>query len=313
MSPSQSHQQNKRPLSQPQASLSSSTLPIANPPSTAYKDNYRSGFFPTAEIANGPGTNSDISTDLVLEQGVNNLNSPHHLSVLPATYNFLPASSSNANIINYPCHHSQSSHLNISQTDYTKSEYISEPDKTLVPSIKFNPSTMSAAHSSRMYDACNGQSSSELSLQYSDPNPNKIEIKTKFPVARIKRIMQADEEVGKVAQVTPVAVSKALELFMIALVSGAADKAREKGSKKVSAQHLKMVVEGQPERFDFLAEIVDRIGDSIEGTSHDGTKSIRKRKEESESASEEEKEKEKLKLKKKVRGRKKKGDEKPPL
>lgn len=33
-----------------------------------------------------------------------------------------------------------------------------------------------------------------------------IEIKTKFPVARIKRIMQADEEVGKVAQVTPVAV-----------------------------------------------------------------------------------------------------------
>jgi hypothetical protein len=35
-----------------------------------------------------------------------------------------------------------------------------------------------------------------------------IEVKTKFPVARIKRIMQADEEVGKVAQVTPVAVCK---------------------------------------------------------------------------------------------------------
>lgn len=33
-----------------------------------------------------------------------------------------------------------------------------------------------------------------------------IEVKTKFPVARIKRIMQADEDVGKVAQVTPVAV-----------------------------------------------------------------------------------------------------------
>jgi hypothetical protein len=27
-------------------------------------------------------------------------------------------------------------------------------------------------------------------------------IKTKFPVARIKRIMQADEDVGKVAQVS---------------------------------------------------------------------------------------------------------------
>ena len=39
-------------------------------------------------------------------------------------------------------------------------------------------------------------------------NPADIEVKTKFPVARIKRIMQADEEVGKVAQVTPVAVCK---------------------------------------------------------------------------------------------------------
>ena len=36
-----------------------------------------------------------------------------------------------------------------------------------------------------------------------------IEVKTKFPVARIKRIMQADEDVGKVAQVTPTAVCKA--------------------------------------------------------------------------------------------------------
>ena len=35
-----------------------------------------------------------------------------------------------------------------------------------------------------------------------------IEVKTKFPVARIKRIMQADEDVGKVAQVTPTAVCK---------------------------------------------------------------------------------------------------------
>jgi Dr1-associated corepressor len=33
-----------------------------------------------------------------------------------------------------------------------------------------------------------------------------IEVKTKFPVARIKRIMQADEDVGKVAQATPTAV-----------------------------------------------------------------------------------------------------------
>lgn len=41
------------------------------------------------------------------------------------------------------------------------------------------------------------------------PGPSQgIDIKTKFPVARIKRIMQADEDVGKVAQVTPIAVGK---------------------------------------------------------------------------------------------------------
>lgn len=38
------------------------------------------------------------------------------------------------------------------------------------------------------------------------PPAAPIEVKTKFPVARIKRIMQADEDVGKVAQVTPIAV-----------------------------------------------------------------------------------------------------------
>lgn len=40
-----------------------------------------------------------------------------------------------------------------------------------------------------------------------------IDIKTKFPVARIKRIMQADEDVGKVAQATPTAVCKSICCF----------------------------------------------------------------------------------------------------
>lgn len=38
------------------------------------------------------------------------------------------------------------------------------------------------------------------------PNTDHITIKNHFPVARIKRIMQADDDVGKVAQVTPVVV-----------------------------------------------------------------------------------------------------------
>ena len=51
----------------------------------------------------------------------------------------------------------------------------------------------------------------EETIEKSAPGSgNRIEVKTKFPVARIKRIMQADEDVGKVAQVTPTAVCKFL-------------------------------------------------------------------------------------------------------
>ncbi|MCJ1395518.1 hypothetical protein MMC18_008404 [Xylographa bjoerkii] len=77
-----------------------------------------------------------------------------------------------------------------------------------------------------------------------------IEVKTKFPVARIKRIMQADEDVGKVAQVTPTAV-----------LTKAASQARSKSAKKVTAAHLKQVIESD-EQFDFLAEIISKVPDA---------------------------------------------------
>jgi Dr1-associated corepressor len=87
-----------------------------------------------------------------------------------------------------------------------------------------------------------------------DPSP----VRTKFPTARIKRIMQADEEVGKVAQQTPIAVGKALELFMIDMVTKSADVARDKNQKRVTAQMLKQVVETD-DQFDFLREIVSKV------------------------------------------------------
>ncbi|KAG8668781.1 hypothetical protein FPOAC2_08085 [Fusarium poae] len=94
-----------------------------------------------------------------------------------------------------------------------------------------------------------------------DPSP----VRTKFPTARIKRIMQADEEVGKVAQQTPIAVGKALELFMIQLVTKSADVAKDKGSKRVTASMLKQVVETD-EQWDFLREIVSRVENEKEGS-----------------------------------------------
>ncbi|PYI07680.1 histone-fold-containing protein [Aspergillus sclerotiicarbonarius CBS 121057] len=98
--------------------------------------------------------------------------------------------------------------------------------------------------------------------------PAPVEVKTKFPVARIKRIMQADEDVGKVAQVTPIAVSKALELFMISLVTKAAKEAKDRNSKRVTASHLKQAVV-KDEVLDFLADIIAKVPDQPAGRKHD--------------------------------------------
>ncbi|KAK4623741.1 NCT transcriptional regulatory complex subunit A [Fulvia fulva] len=95
-------------------------------------------------------------------------------------------------------------------------------------------------------------------------------INTTFPVARIKRIMQADEDIGKVAQVTPTVVSRALELFMIKLISQSAVQARGlvgaggtsgKGPKRILAQHMKAAVNAD-DVLDFLGEIVNKIPDA---------------------------------------------------
>ena len=55
--------------------------------------------------------------------------------------------------------------------------------------------------------------------------------------------------------------AKALELFMISLVTKAAREAKEKSSKRVTAAHLKQAVE-KDEQFDFLAEVVAKVPDA---------------------------------------------------
>ncbi|KAI8905827.1 histone-fold-containing protein, partial [Gorgonomyces haynaldii] len=76
--------------------------------------------------------------------------------------------------------------------------------------------------------------------------------------ARIKRIMRLDEEVGKVAQVTPFLVAKALELFLQSLVEKTLKITQDKGFKRMTAQHVKECVESV-EEFDFLKDIVQKV------------------------------------------------------
>jgi Dr1-associated corepressor len=56
-------------------------------------------------------------------------------------------------------------------------------------------------------------------------------------------------------------IAKALELFMISLVTKSATQAKTRGSKRVTASHLKSAVMAE-EQFDFLHEIVANVPDA---------------------------------------------------
>ncbi|KAJ1919162.1 hypothetical protein IWQ60_007310 [Tieghemiomyces parasiticus] len=84
--------------------------------------------------------------------------------------------------------------------------------------------------------------------------------KTKFPVARIKKIMQMDEDVGKMAQATPVLVAKAVEMFMQSLIDRSCEETRLRSAKRMSSAHLKRTINGN-EQFDFLKDVVASVPD----------------------------------------------------
>ncbi|RLV96328.1 DNA polymerase epsilon subunit C [Spathaspora sp. JA1] len=82
-------------------------------------------------------------------------------------------------------------------------------------------------------------------------------IKTHFPAARIKKIMQSDEDIGKVAQATPVIIGRALEIFMANLVEVSILEAKKQGVKRISASHVRSAIQNT-EQFDFLVEAVEK-------------------------------------------------------
>lgn len=83
------------------------------------------------------------------------------------------------------------------------------------------------------------------------------QMKTHFPSARVKKLMQSDEDIGKVAQATPLVVGRAVELFMCTLVDKALQESRKGHSKKISVLALKQAIDSN-EEFDFVAEVCDK-------------------------------------------------------
>uniref|UniRef100_A0A803MMR4 Transcription factor CBF/NF-Y/archaeal histone domain-containing protein n=1 Tax=Chenopodium quinoa TaxID=63459 RepID=A0A803MMR4_CHEQI len=78
--------------------------------------------------------------------------------------------------------------------------------------------------------------------------------------ARIKKIMQADEDVGKIAMAVPVLVSKALELFLQDLCDRTYDITLQRGAKTMSSLHLKHCIHSFS-MFDFLKDVVSKVPD----------------------------------------------------
>lgn len=77
---------------------------------------------------------------------------------------------------------------------------------------------------------------------------------------RIKRIMQADEEVGKIAQAVPVIISRTLELFVESLLTKSSNITNQRNAKTLSTSHLKQCIMSES-RFDFLKDLVKTVPD----------------------------------------------------
>ncbi|KAF8054758.1 nctA [Scenedesmus sp. PABB004] len=73
-------------------------------------------------------------------------------------------------------------------------------------------------------------------------------------------MMQTDDDVGKIAQATPVMIARAMELFLQRLCTSASEVAAGRKAKTLTTSHLKAYVIGD-ELMDFLADTVAKAPD----------------------------------------------------
>ncbi|KAG5672251.1 hypothetical protein PVAND_002393 [Polypedilum vanderplanki] len=96
----------------------------------------------------------------------------------------------------------------------------------------------------------------------------KRKYNARFPQGRIKRIMQADEEVGKIAHAVPVIISRTLELFVENLLTKSSQITLSRNAKTLSPTHLKQCIMSES-RFDFLKDLVKNVPDIESGPTNE--------------------------------------------
>ncbi|XP_074465917.1 dr1-associated corepressor isoform X1 [Sebastes fasciatus] len=79
----------------------------------------------------------------------------------------------------------------------------------------------------------------------------------RFPPNRIKKIMQKDADVGRIAMAVPVIISRALEMFLKSLLTKICLITQSKFSAVVSLAHMKQCIESE-KLFHFLKDLAER-------------------------------------------------------
>ena len=78
----------------------------------------------------------------------------------------------------------------------------------------------------------------------------------RFHPSRVKKILQMDDEVGKMTAAVPVMVSRTAELFIESMLTAAVQISNSKNSALLSHDHLKQCIL-QNQRFDFLGDLLE--------------------------------------------------------
>lgn len=90
------------------------------------------------------------------------------------------------------------------------------------------------------------------------PGRSRLSGKLRFPPNKIKKIMQEDEEVGKIAAPVPAMISRSLDIFISQLLQQAGEVARDRGARTLTPSHLKSAIMND-QRMDFLQNLVENV------------------------------------------------------
>ncbi|KAM9354038.1 dr1-associated corepressor isoform 4-T4 [Pholidichthys leucotaenia] len=93
----------------------------------------------------------------------------------------------------------------------------------------------------------------------------------RFPPKRIKKIMQKDTEVGRIAMAVPVIIARALEMFLKSLLTKTCLITESKFSPVVSVAHMKQCIESE-KHFHFLKDLVDQSTSTTKQMDNRGTR-----------------------------------------